>query len=135
MTQALQVRQVRGSVSAADAGTRSLQARVPAARRATYCRWARVERYYTNALGMKLFSYFQKSKSRTRWGEVYAPFWEFKGHIGSSTSGGVGSWSYRAWTQGSFALCAPYVLCAQYKYPWIDMTVYANGGWTWSSGG
>ena len=73
------------------------------------CKWARVKRYATNIFGMTLGAYFQKidwcyngssitSKSRNRWGEVYLPGWSFKGHIGSQQSGGVGSWSYRAWT-------------------------------------
>jgi hypothetical protein len=102
------------------------------------CKVTQSELEARNVLGMRLWSYFEKinwcyssgkisSKSRTRWAEVYAPFWAFKGHIGSTESGGVGSSSYRAWTQGSFALCAPYVLCAQNRYPWIELTVFATG--------
>jgi len=110
------------------------------------CRWVTVSRWYNNALGMRLFTYYERidwcyngstitSVSRTRWGEVGAPFWEFKGHVGSTTSGGTGQWSYRAWTQGHYALCMPYVLCAQHKYPWIDITVRANGTYSYSTGG
>lgn len=118
-----------------------------ASAQATSCLYGfQVERYGTNAFGQKLWSYFQKIdwcyngswitwKSRIRWGEVYFPFWEFKGHIGNYESGGVGYWSYRAWTQGHFALCVPYLGCSQHTYPWIDMTVYANGGWSWTAGG
>lgn len=110
------------------------------------CRWARIYRYYNNALGQRLFTYYQQvdwcyngstitSISRTRWPEVSMLFWEFKGHIGNTTSGGTGSTFYRAWTQGSFALCVPYVLCAQFKYPWLDMTVRGNGTYSYSTGG
>jgi hypothetical protein len=143
--QALTVARVETSVTLVPADSTPASDGVSA--QATSCLYGfQVERYGKNSLGQKLWSYFQKidwcyngswitSKFRVRWGEVYFPFWEFKGHIGNSESGGVGYWSYRAWTQGKFALCAPYVGCAQYKYPWIDMTVYANGGWTWSAGG
>lgn len=95
--------------------------------------------YGKNALGQRLWGYFQKivwsydglkitSVTRTRWGEVYALFWSFDGHIGNSEQGGVGQWSYRAWTQGAFKLClGGNIGCIQYKYPWIDQTVYGNG--------
>lgn len=117
-----------------------------AAALSTYCRWAQVQVYYKNVFGMKLVAYFQRinwcyngstvtSHSRTRWGEAYAPFWQFKGNIGSSEAGGTGHTYYRSWTQGSFALCLPYIGCGQYKYPWISMTVYRNGSWSHSYGG
>jgi len=109
------------------------------------CKWAQVERYGTNIFGMKLWSYFQKidwcyngstitSKTRTRWGETHFPGWSWKGHIGNSTSGGVGSTYFRAWTQGHFCL-VEYFSCVQNAYPWIDMTVRGNGTWSWSAGG
>lgn len=109
------------------------------------CKWAQVERWAKNVLGQKLWSYFQKiewcyngtyitAKTRLRWAEVYFPGWEFKGHIGNYESGGVGYWSYRAWTQGKFSFCPLNLGCIQHVYPWIDMTVYANGNWTYSWG-
>ncbi len=94
-----------------------------------------------NAIGMTLWKYVQRidwsfdgskitSKFRTRSGTVYMPFWKFDGHIGNQESGGVGQWSYRAWTQGEFSLClGGNIGCIQHAYPWIDMTVYGNGGW------
>jgi hypothetical protein len=110
------------------------------------CKYVRGKRYYTNIFGQTLWAYFERidwcysankilSKSRTRWGEVYAPFWAFAGHTGSTESGGVGSTSYRSWTQGRFNLCMPYVLCAQNKYPWLDITVYGTGSYSGSQGG
>lgn len=110
------------------------------------CKALTVWRGGKNALGQFLWKYFQKiewcyngsyitAKTRLRWGEVYFPGWEFKGHIGNYESGGVGYWSYRAWTQGKFSLCPLSLGCIQHVYPWIDMTVYANGNYTWTTGG
>lgn len=103
-----------------------------------------------NAFGSTLWSYFQRidwcgngstitstphGVQRTRWGEVYYPFWQWR-HIGSSTWGGVGYQSYRAWTQAEFKLCLiPDVGCVQYSYPWLDMTAWADGRGTGSAGG
>ncbi len=98
-----------------------------------------------NALGGLLWSYFQRiywcgngtvvtTVERTRWGEVYAPFWSWK-HIGNQTWGGVNQATYRAWTQAEFKLCLiPDVGCVQYSYPWLDMKVWGNGNW-WGDGG
>lgn len=69
----------------------------------------------------------------TRWGEVYVPTWDFKGHIGFSASGGVGSWSARRWTQGKFQQCAEF--CVQTKTPWVELLVRANGTWAYAAGG
>lgn len=126
------------------AGQPASRASVDAAA-AVSCKWAQVERYGKNLLGMKLWSYFQKidwcyngstitSRTRTRWGETHFPGWSWKGHIGSSTSGGVGSTFYRAWTQGHFCL-VEYFSCVQNAYPWIDMTVRGNGTWSYTAGG
>jgi len=94
-----------------------------------------------NVIGMTLWKYTQQidwcydgskvtSKFRTRYGTVYMPFWKFNGHIGNQEQGGEGQWSYRAWTQGEFSLClGGNIGCIQHVYPWIDMTVYGNGGW------
>lgn len=100
-----------------------------------------------NSLGALLWSYFQQinwcgdgsvitsTPQRTRWGEVYVPFWSW-GHIGNETWGGVNQPSYRAWTQGEFKLClTPNVGCVQNRYPWLDMTAWANGQGTGSVGG
>jgi hypothetical protein len=113
---------------------------------AVSCTSRQTSRLGYSRAGIRLWGYFQKidwcwngttitSKSPTKWGEVYTLFWEFKGHKDSSESGGVGSSSYRSWTQGEFALCAPYILCAQYSYPWIEMTVFSGGGSNSRQGG
>lgn len=96
-----------------------------------------------NTYGQQLWRYIQQidwcyngsritDLFRRRWGEVSMSFWEYHGHIGNFESGGVGSWSYRAWTQGKFSLCFPVVGCFQHRYPWIDQTVRANGTASWS---
>lgn len=100
-----------------------------------------------NSLGQTLWSYFQRidwcgngstitsTPQRVRWGEVYFPFWSWK-HLGNQTWGGVGQANYRAWTQGEFKLCVtPNVGCAQFRYPWLDMTAWADGRGTGSVGG
>ena len=104
-----------------------------------------VQRYGKNIFGSKLWAYFQRLDwcgdgyyiywhARYRWGEVYFPGWSFEGHIGNNTSGGNGYHSWTAWTQGHFCL-AKYFSCVQNAYPWISMTVYGGGGYTWSAGG
>lgn len=103
-----------------------------------------------NVFGAILWSYFQRidwcgngstitssphGVQRTRWGEVYYPFWQWR-HVGNQTWGGVGQPSYRAWTQAEFKLCfVPDVGCVQYSYPWLDMTAWADGRGTGSAGG
>jgi hypothetical protein len=112
---------------------------------ASGCWWAQVWRSGKNLFGSTLWKYFQRiewcsngsyitSKTRIRWGETYFPGWSFKGHIGSTTGGGVGYTYYRARTQGHFCLIS-YFSCVQDAYPWIDMTVYRNGTYSWSTGG
>lgn len=117
---------------------------------ATTCWTWTWQRNGMNALGGTLWSYFQRivwcgngttitstphGVQRTRWGEVYYPFWQWK-HIGSQTWGGVGQQTYRAWTQGEFKLCLTGDIgCVQYSYPWLDMTAWANGRGTGSVGG
>lgn len=99
-----------------------------------------------NALGALLWSYFQQidwcgngsvitsTPQRTRWGEVYVPFWSWA-HIGNQIWGGVNQPNYRAWTQGEFKLClSPDIGCVQNSYPWIDMTAWGDGRGTGSVG-
>lgn len=75
------------------------------------------------------------SKSRTRWGEVHAPLWQWK-HVGSSESGGVGQTYYKAWTQGEFKFClGGDIGCIQYVYPWLEQKGYGNGLYEDSWGG
>jgi hypothetical protein len=107
---------------------------------ATTSCWTFTKRYNANNyLGQTMFSYFQRinwcgsggvisgTPYRTRWAEVYQAYWQFTGHIGNSTGGGNGYTYYSAFTQGSFANCFPGFGCVQWRYPWIDMTVYPNG--------
>lgn len=103
-----------------------------------------IEVYSVALSGQKLWSYYQRidwsysggqitSVTRYRWGTVYQVFWSFEGHIGNTESGGVGQSYYQAWTQGKFVLnIGGWVV--QTQYPWIDMTVYGNGNYTWTSG-
>jgi hypothetical protein len=49
------------------------------------------------------------------------------------TYGGVGYSTWRSFTQATFSFCLP--VCAQYRYPWLDMTAHANGTGTGSVGG
>lgn len=100
----------------------------------------------TNYFGSKIWEYFQEiswcwdgsqitSLYRNRWGAAYIEFWQFQGHIGNSESGGVYQWSYRAWTQGQFGHCPPIPGCYEWRYPWLDMTVYGDGNYGGSGGG
>lgn len=71
---------------------------------------------------------------RTRWGNTWAAFWTFNGHIGnSSINRGT---SFSAFTQGSFTGCTPLVgaVCVS-RQPYINLTVYPNGFVTGNSGG
>jgi hypothetical protein len=96
-----------------------------------------------NIYGVELFSLKQKidwcgngstitSVTRLRWVEVYVLGWSGT-IIQDPTWGGVGQWSFRAYTQADFVLTivSPWV----HVYPWLDMTVTANGGLTGSGGG
>ena len=111
---------------------------VSSAAAAATCKSKKAGLQQQNALGGALWRYYEQidwcyssgkitQKTVTRWPEVVYPFWEFKGHTGLTQSGGVGSTSFRSWTQGSFALCLPQVLCAQFKYPVVDITVRGDG--------
>lgn len=74
-------------------------------------------------------------KERFRLAEVNAPFWTFTGHLDSTESGGIGSATYRARTQGGFSYCVPWLGCTISRNPWIDQTVNSNGGGLAESGG
>ncbi|GGO62692.1 hypothetical protein [Nonomuraea cavernae] len=99
-----------------------------------------------NRVGQWLWKYFQRMDycrdgSRitsahwyTRWAEVYMVGWSFKGHESLTSNGGRGSTQWRKRTQGVFCL-VPYVSCIQESHPWVDMTVYGNGGSSFSAGG
>jgi hypothetical protein len=111
----------------------------------TACR-ARTQKILAESLiGLDLWAYYQRihwcfnkkgtitDTNRTRWAEVYAPGWDFRGHIGSSISGGVGSKFYTAFTQGQFRLCLVY--CVQTKTPWIRQTGRGDGTYSVTTGG
>jgi hypothetical protein len=76
---------------------------------------------------------------RDRWPEVNFPGWSFQGNIASNcdlehcNGRGSGLYSTDAWTMGQFALCGGW--CVDYKYPWVDIYVTADGGWSESDGG
>jgi hypothetical protein len=76
---------------------------------------------------------------RDRWPEVNFPGWSFQGNIASNcelehcNGRGSGAYSTDAWTMGQFALCGGW--CVDYKYPWVDIWVTADGDWSESDGG
>ena len=61
------------------------------------------------------------------------PLWDFKGHIGNRTSGGVRRPDYFAYTQGKFQACAAW--CFLTRTPWLSQRVYASGRWRYGHGG
>ena len=87
----------------------------------------------------KVWSYYQRvewcgngsaltsTPHRSRWGDTHMLFWSFIGHIGGSTSGGNGDWSFSASTQGKFSVCYPESTCLYSYTPWLNITAYANG--------
>ncbi len=96
-----------------------------------------------NSLGWELWSLKQRidwcgngstitSATRIRWVEVYIFGWSGT-TIQDPTWGGVGQWSFRAYSQAHFQLDVVYPV--QHGYPWLDMTVTANGGLSGSGGG
>jgi hypothetical protein len=66
---------------------------------------------------------------------VYAAFWAFVQHLELTQQGGVGSTYWRAYTQGYFRLCFPFEACVQHAYPWINLTMYPDGGVFGTMGG
>ena len=106
-------------------------------------RW---ERDAWNLFGLKLWAYFQeidwcddgstlvRDPQLLNYGATYFPFWTWV-HAGDHTWGGAGQAAFRSWTQADFSLClAPNIGCIQNTYPWLDMTVHANGTGTGSVG-
>lgn len=98
-----------------------------------------------NSLQIKVATYAQEiswrydgqkitSLSRTRWGTVNSPIYQFNGHIGNTESGGKGQALYRAWTQGSFCEIAPGMGCVWNFYPWVDQYVFSDGSY-WGNAG
>jgi hypothetical protein len=110
------------------------------------CGTVTLARQATNSLGQTLWTYYESvyrcfngstvsSISRNRWGTVNAVMWFFRGNIGSNTRGGNGQSSYYAWTQGRFELCLVNGIgCAQQVLPWIWITVYGSGTYSYGRG-
>lgn len=67
--------------------------------------------------------------------DVNYPFWSYSGIVNSTDSGGVGFTQTTAYRQGEFKYCAPEIACAQYQYPWIELTGGLNGYSSWRGGG
>jgi hypothetical protein len=114
------------------------------------CRTVWAGRYRKNALQIVVWRYRQEIffcykpnratgggrityLSRTRWGRTYLAVWTFRGHIGNATSWNA-RWSYRAFSQGHFEYCPGVWLCVASREPWVRMTVYGSGSWTWKTG-
>jgi len=70
---------------------------------------------------------------RRRKVECCKPLWDFKGHIGNRTLGGLHRGSYFAYTQGKFQACAAW--CFLTRTPWLSQRVDASGGWRYGHGG
>ena len=109
------------------------------------CKSVRVARVYRGPFGRVLWRYHQRQSwcydgtritalyDWRRWPEVADLSWDFQGHVGRTTVGGVGKWHYGTWTQGHFALCGR--SCTSHKYPWVDIDVYGDGSWSGKTGG
>ncbi|HXV58355.1 MAG TPA: hypothetical protein VD704_10850 [Gaiellaceae bacterium] len=100
-----------------------------------------------------LFAYFQRvswcytgdpsvpgegritSISRSRWAEVYYLGWDFVGHVDSWSSGGAGTWKAVRGTQGKFRYCPPKIGCIQTRTPWVEIAVFGNGRFGFTTGG
>ena len=113
-----------------------------------WTRWAR--RNYDSIFGYNYFRYYEQiswcgngavltSFYRDRWPEVNWIAWNFQGNVSSNCSlehcngRGSGSYSANAFTQGQFAACAAW--CAEYKYPWVNISVTAAGDFNADTGG
>lgn len=101
---------------------------------------------YYNATKVLVVSYSQKidwcyngtkitSVSHQHLAEVYHFLYRYNGIIGNNHSGGVGTASFRAFSQASFCEYAPLVGCVWNIYPWVEQTVYKNGSYGGSTGG
>jgi hypothetical protein len=111
-----------------------------------YCGTVTTTSTTTGALGNILFKYTQQvyrcyngstltsSYRQNRWGETSYLFWQFAGHTGNWERGGQNTNEFAAWTQGTFQYCIAGwgIGCVQYKYPWIEQHVFANGGYSTS---
>jgi hypothetical protein len=112
---------------------------------AAACKRVWAARVYRNVFGVVLWKYYQQQAfcyngaritslyDWRRWPVVNSPGWDFRGHIGRARTGGAGTWHYGTWTQGHFAFCTAW--CAAHLYPWVDIDVYGNGGWSHRTGG
>lgn len=111
----------------------------------TRCKRVSVTRRKTNGV-WTLWSYYQRQgfcHNGSRVNSLYdylrrnngtGPGWEFKGHIAKWSAGGAGKWSYTVGTQGHYAACTVITGCQVHDYPWLQLKVLGNGGWTKTSG-
>jgi len=68
------------------------------------------------------------------WGEVLAPFWQYKGEV-SSKQYWLSASSYYSFRQGEFGLCIKWLGCPQHVYPWISWYAYGDGSAYYRQGG
>ncbi len=141
-----------GRLGQADTAASDYRAPAAVRRRAAWGCWgAWGRRNYDSWLGYNFIRYYEQvtwcgngssqltSFWRDRWPEVNFPGWQFDGHVGSNcdlehcNGRGSGQYSTEAWTMGQFSLCGGW--CFDHKYPWVDITVTADGGWSESDGG
>jgi len=102
-----------------------------------------------DAFGIVVFAYFQtlgwcdngstitSITAHLRRGETYFLGWSWDQSAFPDwpTWGGVGSSTWRSFTQSEFKFCITEFGCIQYRYPWLDMTAHAGGTGTGSVGG
>jgi hypothetical protein len=107
-------------------------------------RWAARKQH--NVAGGLQWSYYEQVRwcwngsivthfRRDRWVGGTGYFWAWDGHVYSNCvvetcPGMVGNWSELAATQGHFHVCLGAILgiaFCRHKYPWITITVNANG--------
>jgi hypothetical protein len=127
-----------------DYGTGTLVTQATVEKTAPACSTVTAWRGFKLLVGIMAWKYFARiqwcwnGKKITafgyrRWAEVYVPTWDFKGHIGKSGYGGVGTVYARRWTQGKFQQCAAW--CVQTKTPWVELVVTRKGAAKWNAGG
>lgn len=142
-----------GGAGETGADYRALRARFPHATlgpptsgvAAVRCKGAFVWRGYKNPLfGYFYYKYRQRidwcyngaqitALLRRRTVDCCKPLWDFTGHIGNRTFGGIRRSSYFAYTQGRFRACAAW--CFVTRTPWLSQRVFASGRWRYGHGG
>ncbi len=97
--------------------------------------------YITGLTGNNLAHYYEEMywcengtnityHAQHAWGVAEAPGWNWEGNTSTSSAGGSGSSFFRYFAQGKFCFIS-YLGCVEQWTPWIQITVYGNGGYGW----